>query len=90
MEVTNLYFLLDKCSVFVFSRVQAGKSGKWNVNIEMRIRPSKSTGVLFALVYNNTVPLSVAVVEKGDGDVVGSLTFLFFQTFLSPLFFFQT
>uniref|UniRef100_A0A8C7YW81 Vitamin K-dependent protein S n=1 Tax=Oryzias sinensis TaxID=183150 RepID=A0A8C7YW81_9TELE len=45
-----------------------GKSGKWNVNVEMQIRPSKSTGVLFALVYNNTVPLSVAVVEKGEGD----------------------
>uniref|UniRef100_A0A8C7YWA7 Vitamin K-dependent protein S n=1 Tax=Oryzias sinensis TaxID=183150 RepID=A0A8C7YWA7_9TELE len=48
--------------------IDYSKSGKWNVNVEMQIRPSKSTGVLFALVYNNTVPLSVAVVEKGEGD----------------------
>uniref|UniRef100_A0A8C7YZ23 Vitamin K-dependent protein S n=1 Tax=Oryzias sinensis TaxID=183150 RepID=A0A8C7YZ23_9TELE len=51
--------------------IDYSKSGKWNVNVEMQIRPSKSTGVLFALVYNNTVPLSVAVVEKGEGDAVG-------------------
>lgn len=43
-------------------------SGSWNVDIKMNIRPSSSTGVLFALVYNNTVPLSVAVVTKGEGD----------------------
>lgn len=36
----------------------------------MNIRPSSSTGVLFALVYNDTVPLSVAVVTKGDKDAV--------------------
>lgn len=36
----------------------------------MNIRPSRSTGVLFALVYNNTVPLSVAVVTKEEEDAV--------------------
>ncbi|MEQ2271372.1 hypothetical protein XENORESO_003206 [Xenotaenia resolanae] len=39
----------------------------------MNIRPSSSTGVLLALVYNNTVPLSVAVVTKGEEDAVGFL-----------------
>uniref|UniRef100_A0A8C4E907 Vitamin K-dependent protein S n=1 Tax=Dicentrarchus labrax TaxID=13489 RepID=A0A8C4E907_DICLA len=35
-------------------------SGSWNLDIKLNIRPSSSTGVIFALVYNNTVPLSVA------------------------------
>ncbi|XP_005724252.1 vitamin K-dependent protein S [Pundamilia nyererei] len=40
-------------------------SGSWKMDIKMNIRPSTSTGVLFAVVYNNTVPLSVAVLPKG-------------------------
>ncbi|XP_053277741.1 vitamin K-dependent protein S [Pleuronectes platessa] len=43
-------------------------SGSWKVDIKLNIRPSSSTGVLFALVSNNIVPLSVAVVTKGDGE----------------------
>ncbi|TKS70310.1 Vitamin K-dependent protein S [Collichthys lucidus] len=43
-------------------------SGSWNVDIKMSILPSSSTGVLFALVYNNTVPLSVAVVTQGEQE----------------------
>ncbi|XP_037346069.2 vitamin K-dependent protein S isoform X1 [Pungitius pungitius] len=43
-------------------------SGSWNVDIKMNIRPSSSTGVLFALVHNNAVPLSVAVVTQGAKD----------------------
>uniref|UniRef100_A0A673AIA5 Vitamin K-dependent protein S n=1 Tax=Sphaeramia orbicularis TaxID=375764 RepID=A0A673AIA5_9TELE len=43
-------------------------SRSWNVDVMMNIRPSGSTGILFALVYNNTVPLSVAVVTKGEDD----------------------
>ncbi|KAF7668269.1 hypothetical protein LDENG_00025540 [Lucifuga dentata] len=34
----------------------------------MNIRPSSSTGVLFALVYNNTVPLSLSVVTQGEDE----------------------
>lgn len=41
----------------------------------MNIRPSSSTGVLFAVVYNNTVPLSVAVVTKGKDAAVSLVTF---------------
>lgn len=36
----------------------------------MNIRPSSSTGVIFALVLNNTVPLSVAVVTQGEDEAV--------------------
>ncbi|KAM9409804.1 vitamin K-dependent protein S [Pholidichthys leucotaenia] len=43
-------------------------SGGWNVDIKMSIRPSSSMGVIFALVYNNRVPLSVAVVTTGEED----------------------
>ncbi|KAM3625273.1 uncharacterized protein V6R79_009428 [Siganus canaliculatus] len=43
-------------------------SGSWNLDIKMNIRPSSSTGVIFALVSNNTVPLSVAVVTQGEED----------------------
>uniref|UniRef100_A0A1A8MAG4 Vitamin K-dependent protein S n=2 Tax=Nothobranchius pienaari TaxID=704102 RepID=A0A1A8MAG4_9TELE len=43
-------------------------SGSWNVDLKMNIRPSSSTGVLFALVYNNTIPLSVAVLTKEEED----------------------
>uniref|UniRef100_A0AAZ3SW87 Vitamin K-dependent protein S n=1 Tax=Oncorhynchus tshawytscha TaxID=74940 RepID=A0AAZ3SW87_ONCTS len=35
------------------------ESGSWRVALKMHIRPSSSTGVLFALVLNDTVPLSV-------------------------------
>uniref|UniRef100_A0A667Z652 Vitamin K-dependent protein S n=1 Tax=Myripristis murdjan TaxID=586833 RepID=A0A667Z652_9TELE len=42
-----------------------GDSGSWKVDLKINIRPSSSTGVLFALVHNNTVPLSVSVVTQG-------------------------
>ncbi|KAF3832782.1 hypothetical protein F7725_026447 [Dissostichus mawsoni] len=43
-------------------------SGSWSVDLRMSIRPSSSTGIIFALVQNNTVPLSVAVVTQGEED----------------------
>ncbi|TNN67286.1 Vitamin K-dependent protein S [Liparis tanakae] len=43
-------------------------SGSWRVDVQMSIRPSSSTGVLFALVHDHKVPLSVAVVTKGEVD----------------------
>uniref|UniRef100_A0A8C2XBG5 Vitamin K-dependent protein S n=1 Tax=Cyclopterus lumpus TaxID=8103 RepID=A0A8C2XBG5_CYCLU len=51
-------------------------SGSWKVDVQMNIRPSSSTGVLFALVHNHKVPLSVAVVTKGEEDAVSSFTLL--------------
>ncbi|XP_076838457.1 vitamin K-dependent protein S isoform X2 [Brachyhypopomus gauderio] len=44
------------------------RDGQWTVDVEMSIRPSSSTGVLFALVSNHTVPLSLAVVTKGPNE----------------------
>lgn len=66
--------------------MEVGDSGSWNVDINMNIRPSSSTGVLFALVYNNTVPLSVAVVTKEEEDAVSSFA-LFYCVWahISPL-----
>ncbi|XP_034048567.1 vitamin K-dependent protein S [Thalassophryne amazonica] len=40
----------------------------WKVDLKMTIRPSSSTGVLLALVHNNTVPLSVSVIMTGEHD----------------------
>ncbi|XP_003969946.2 vitamin K-dependent protein S [Takifugu rubripes] len=48
--------------------VDYSDSGSWSVDIEMNIRPSSSTGVIFALVSNDTVPLSIAVVTQGEGE----------------------
>ena len=56
----------------VFMDVSLGDSGSWIVDLRMNIRPSSSTGVLFALVYNNIVPLSLAVVTRGDKHAVSS------------------
>lgn len=62
--------------------VQIGNSDSWNVEVKMSIRPSSSTGVLFALVHKDTVPLSVAVVTLGEEDAVS--TFKLLNTFVVP------
>lgn len=49
--------------------VSTGNSDSWTVDVKMTIRPSSSTGVLFALVHEDTVPLSVAVVMHGEDAV---------------------
>uniref|UniRef100_A0A3P8U239 Vitamin K-dependent protein S n=1 Tax=Amphiprion percula TaxID=161767 RepID=A0A3P8U239_AMPPE len=51
-----------------YFNIDYSDSGSWNVDIKMNIRPSSSTGVIFALVHNNTVPLSVAVVTKEEEE----------------------
>uniref|UniRef100_A0A674CKG7 Vitamin K-dependent protein S n=1 Tax=Salmo trutta TaxID=8032 RepID=A0A674CKG7_SALTR len=48
--------------------VDYSESGSWRVDLKVNIRPSSSTGVLFALVLNDTVPLSVAVVTQGPEE----------------------
>ncbi|KAK3530160.1 hypothetical protein QTP86_017730 [Hemibagrus guttatus] len=42
--------------------------GQWRVDVVMSIRPSSSTGVVFALVSNVTVPLSVSVLTQEPND----------------------
>ncbi len=48
----------------------SGRTALWTLDVVMSIRPSSSTGVLFALVSNGSVPLSVAVVTRGPDDAV--------------------
>ncbi|XP_067116322.1 vitamin K-dependent protein S [Osmerus mordax] len=43
-------------------------AGSWKVDVKMSIRPSSSTGVIFALVADRKVPLSVSVVTQGPDD----------------------
>ncbi|EOB02586.1 Vitamin K-dependent protein S, partial [Anas platyrhynchos] len=40
----------------------------WLVNVTMTIRPSTDTGVLFALVSNETVPLALSIVDSNSSD----------------------
>ncbi|XP_061083154.1 vitamin K-dependent protein S isoform X2 [Conger conger] len=40
----------------------------WRVDLLLYIRPSSSTGVVFALVSNDTVPLSVSLQSRGQDD----------------------
>ncbi|KAL0985448.1 hypothetical protein UPYG_G00157010 [Umbra pygmaea] len=53
-----------------FNRDYYTELGSWKVDVKMSIRPSSSTGVLFALVANNTVLLSVSVDTKGPDEEV--------------------
>ncbi|TRY92735.1 hypothetical protein DNTS_024822 [Danionella cerebrum] len=48
--------------------IDYSQAGRWSLELEMSLRPSSSTGILFALVSNNTVPLAVAVVTRGSDD----------------------
>lgn len=54
---TNVSYPLTLC-------VCAGVDGQWRVDVVMSIRPSSSTGVLFALVSNDTVPLTLSVLTQ--------------------------
>nr|XP_061830711.1 vitamin K-dependent protein S-like [Nerophis lumbriciformis] len=48
--------------------VDYSDSGSWKVDLRLNIRPSSSTGVVFALVSDDVVPLSVAVLSQGEED----------------------
>jgi len=41
------------------------------VEVRLKLRPSSSTGVLFALVSNSSAPLTIAVVTQGENEAVG-------------------
>ncbi|XP_051882386.1 vitamin K-dependent protein S isoform X2 [Pristis pectinata] len=45
-----------------YSTVENGVSG-WKVELKLQLRPSKDTGVVFALVSGKAVPLSLAVTD---------------------------
>ncbi|XDV14400.1 hypothetical protein PO909_014662, partial [Leuciscus waleckii] len=72
-ESKHCYVSVEKGSFFsggglALFNIDYNRSDQWKVDVVMSIRPSSSTGVLFALVTNNTVPLSVAVVTRGPID----------------------
>ncbi|KAM6383125.1 vitamin K-dependent protein S [Alca torda] len=52
----------------------------WLINVTMTIRPSTDTGVMFALVSNETVPLALSIVDSNSSDsqkiivTVGNIT----------------
>ncbi|KAM9321437.1 vitamin K-dependent protein S [Gastrophryne carolinensis] len=48
-------------------------SGDWLVNMTLDIRSSAGTGVMFAVVKENTVPLAVAI-EDQSSDIVQDIT----------------
>ncbi|XP_062904414.1 vitamin K-dependent protein S-like isoform X2 [Mobula hypostoma] len=45
-----------------YSTVEMGLEG-WKVDVKLQMRPSKDTGVVFALVSGNTVPLALSVTD---------------------------
>lgn len=44
------------------------ENGSWKVEVKMSIRPSSSTGVVFALVADNKVPVSVSVLTSDPDE----------------------
>ncbi|KAM4701245.1 vitamin K-dependent protein S [Discoglossus pictus] len=48
----------------------ASSPGEWLVNVTVNIRASTGTGVLFALVNGDTVPLALAIEDSLDSDII--------------------
>ncbi|KAL2087412.1 hypothetical protein ACEWY4_016240 [Coilia grayii] len=72
-ESKHCFLHVERGSFFIGAglahfKIDYSEAGSWKVSLKLSIRPSRSTGVLFALVANNTVPLSVAVVTQGEND----------------------
>ncbi|KAI5090144.1 vitamin K-dependent protein S precursor [Silurus meridionalis] len=59
------YFSGDGMAQF---NIDYNVDGQWRVDVVMSIRPSSTTGVLFALVNNDTVPLTVSVLPQEPND----------------------
>ncbi|XP_059408280.1 vitamin K-dependent protein S [Carassius carassius] len=72
-ESKHCYVHVEKGSFFsgrglALFNINYSSTDLWKLDVEMSVRPSSSTGVLFALVSNRSVPLSVAVVTQGPDD----------------------
>ncbi|XP_072514003.1 vitamin K-dependent protein S [Salminus brasiliensis] len=72
-ESKHCYVYVERGSYFIGSglalfNIDYSLNGQWRLDVVMSIRPSSSTGVLFALVSNDTVPLSVSVLTRGPTD----------------------
>uniref|UniRef100_A0A9J8AS19 Vitamin K-dependent protein S n=1 Tax=Cyprinus carpio carpio TaxID=630221 RepID=A0A9J8AS19_CYPCA len=71
----HCYMNVEKGSFFsggglALFNIDYSRMALWTLDVVMSIRPSSSTGVLFALVSNGSVPLSVAVVTRRQDDAV--------------------
>uniref|UniRef100_A0A8C1NAK8 Vitamin K-dependent protein S n=1 Tax=Cyprinus carpio TaxID=7962 RepID=A0A8C1NAK8_CYPCA len=69
----HCYMNVEKGSFFsggglALFNIDYSEMALWTLDVVMSIRPSSSTGVLFALVSNGSVPLSVAVVTRRQDD----------------------
>lgn len=72
-ESTHCFVHVEKGSYFSGAgmaqfNIDYNVDGHWRVDVVMSIRPSSSTGVLFALVSNDTIPLSVSVLSQEPND----------------------
>ncbi|XP_069493301.1 vitamin K-dependent protein S [Ambystoma mexicanum] len=47
----------------------SANEGEWLVNVTLNIRSSTDTGVLFALVNRETVPLALSIEESGSSNI---------------------
>uniref|UniRef100_A0AAY4CI29 Vitamin K-dependent protein S n=1 Tax=Denticeps clupeoides TaxID=299321 RepID=A0AAY4CI29_9TELE len=72
-ESKHCYVHVERGSFFTGSglaqfSIDYSESNSWRLDVKMNIRPSSSTGVIFALISNHTVPLSVSVVTRGPEE----------------------
>lgn len=72
-ESKHCFVYVEKGSYFTGAglahfNIDYSEPGGWRVEVRMSIRPSSSTGVIFALVSNATIALSVSVVTQGPED----------------------
>lgn len=72
-ESKHCYVHVERGSFFsggghALFNIEYSVSGQWKLDVVMSLRPSSTTGVILALVSNNTVPLLVAVVSLGPDD----------------------
>ncbi|XP_005998138.1 vitamin K-dependent protein S [Latimeria chalumnae] len=63
------YFPGSGAAEFHMDYNSSESEGQWEVKLNLSIRPSVAPGVLFALVNNDTVPLSLSVVDSGSTDL---------------------
>lgn len=55
-------------SIILFKTDNLDSAEDWLINVTLTIRPSTDTGVMFALVSNETVPLALSIVDSNSSD----------------------
>lgn len=54
--------------IILFKTDNLDSAEDWLINVTLTIRPSADTGVMFALVSNETVPLALSIVDSNSSD----------------------